>query len=196
MIKPQLILDIAGVILTNLSPSYWQELAQIADVPYDYLKALFRNEVREDLWTGKISEEEFWKWLNMHCPKVNLQFARNLIDKHLKPLPAFDQLVSWSQLADIHLLSNHRKEWIIPFIKPILPYIKSITISSETGYCKPDLQIYEFVEAHLDIRRNIIYVDDQEKNLIPAKALGWVTLIADAESKWMVEVQRLIEHLQ
>jgi hypothetical protein len=80
MNKPQLILDIAGVILTNLSPTFWQEIALAAEMPYDSLKAVFKNEVREDLWTGRISEEDFWVWLNKHCPIVEPQYARNLIN--------------------------------------------------------------------------------------------------------------------
>lgn len=31
--KPQLILDLAGVLITNLSSSFWQELARYAGTP-------------------------------------------------------------------------------------------------------------------------------------------------------------------
>lgn len=31
----------------------------------------------------------------------------------------------------------------------------------------------------------IVYVDDQEKNLIVARSLGWDTLLADTNHDWM-----------
>ncbi|WP_091176544.1 HAD-IA family hydrolase [Paenibacillus sp. 1_12] len=51
------------------------------------------------------------------------------------------------------------------------------------GSCKPDPQIYKFDESHFDNdnKQIIIFVDDQEKNLDPARDLGWVTLIADSK---------------
>ncbi|WP_208918602.1 hypothetical protein [Paenibacillus uliginis] len=59
MNKPQLVLDIAGVIVTNLSPSYWEEIAQIADISYNTIKELFKQEARDALWTGRMSEQQF-----------------------------------------------------------------------------------------------------------------------------------------
>jgi HAD superfamily hydrolase (TIGR01509 family) len=187
--KPQLILDIAGVILTNLSPSFWEEIATTADISYSDLKSLFKNEVRDHLWTGAISEEEFWTWLHTHFPTLEMKYTRTLINKHLVPLPAMEQISHWSDKADIHLLSNHRNEWLSPLLKPISKYLKSITISSKVGSCKPDPKIYQLVQKKLvDHTTTIIYVDDQQKNLIQAEELGWETVIADQEGKWATEI--------
>ncbi|MBD0380180.1 HAD family hydrolase [Paenibacillus sedimenti] len=189
MKKPQLILDMAGVIITNLSPSFWEEIATTADISYNDLKTLFKNEVRDHLWTGVISEEEFWTWLHNHFPILEVRYTRPLINKHLVPLPAIEQISKWSDKADIHLLSNHRNEWLAPLLNPISKYLKSITISSEVGNCKPDPKIYQLVQEKIVHRTtSIIYVDDQQKNLIPAEELGWETVFADQEGKWVTEI--------
>lgn len=61
------------------------------------------------------------------------------------------------------------------------------------GYCKPDPAIYNIVQENIYDKR-IIYVDDQEKNLIPARYLGWTTMIADEEGKWTDEITRLLQN--
>ncbi len=114
MIKYQLVLDVSGVIVSNLSPTFWNEIAVSAGVPYEFLHTQFKRDMRELLWTGKKSEDEFWKWLNKQCPSIEIHEAQSMLYKHLKTLPAFDCIPNWSELADIHLLSNHRREWLEP----------------------------------------------------------------------------------
>ncbi|RXZ79708.1 hypothetical protein EBB07_21910 [Paenibacillaceae bacterium] len=185
MRRPQLVLDIAGVIATNFPPLLWQHLAVRANASIDELRTFFKKDAREMLWTGAVSEPEFWVWLQGHFPAFDPSFGRPLVSGHLSLLPASGQLAAWSQLADIHLLSNHRHEWVTPVITPLLPYIKSVTISSEVGCCKPDPRIYSIVQDHLTSSQSIIiYVDDQEKNFPPAKKLGWQTIVADREGMW------------
>lgn len=193
MSRPQLVLDVSGVLITNLTPA-WQEIAHQAGMTLGSLSEVFKKEVREPLWKGEMSESEFWIWLTSYCPTLDTTYARRLIDIHMTPLPAFEQLVHWSQIADIHLLSNHRKEWIDVILKPIKPYIKSITISSEVGLCKPDPSIYTLVSSQFNSDSPlIIYVDDQTKNLKPAHNLGWIIFIADDNGSWIDRLTKIFD---
>jgi len=192
MIKYQLVLDVAGVIVTNLSPTYWVEMAVSAGVAYEFLHNQFKHEIRELLWTGKISEEEFWEWLNKQCPSIENHEAQSILYKHLRPLPAFDYIPDWSEVADIHLLSNHRQEWLEPLLEPIRPYLKSITISSSVGLCKPRPEIYTIVNAKLDPMLQVMYIDDQDKNMKAARELSWNTLTADREGEWIKSVKQIL----
>lgn len=194
MIKPQLVLDIAGVIVTNLSPSYWEEIARSAEISYNTVKELFNQEARDALWTGRMSEQQFWEWLTLHCPTIETQYARQVVNKHLKVLPAIKHLEHWSQIADIHLLSNHRHEWLVDLLRPVEQYIQTTTISSEVGFCKPDISIYNLVNSRIK-SGPVIYVDDQEKNLNTAQHLGWITVIADQEGKWTDGITNILEKL-
>ncbi|TCN26144.1 HAD family hydrolase [Mesobacillus foraminis] len=105
----------------------------------------------------------------------------------IHPLPTSIEIRNWSEYANIHILSNHRVEWVEPILQPIQGYLKSITISSEAGCCKPQPEIYAKVKMELK-SKNILYVDDQEKNFNEARILGWNTLLADEKGAWIDEV--------
>jgi HAD superfamily hydrolase (TIGR01509 family) len=127
--------------------------------------------------------------LNKQCPNINETDAKALLYNHINPLPAAAKLNHWSQIADIHLLSNHRKEWLDGFLSTVQTSVKSITISSEVGLCKPDSRIYaHIVQSHMKSSGNVLFVDDQGKNLKPASHLGWNTLLADPQGKWVNRV--------
>ncbi|WIV20306.1 haloacid dehalogenase [Paenibacillus polygoni] len=188
----QLILDAAGVLITNLSPTFWYEIAEKADISHEHLRAQYKQEIRESLWSGKISEDDFWQWLKKQCHSIEIEEAKRILFKHLEDLPAFDYIPVWSKFSDIHILSNHRAEWIEPLFRPMLPYIKSLTISSEVGLCKPDPKIYELVHKKLNPYGQVWYIDDQEKNLKPAQERLWNTYIADQNAKWIEHVNGLL----
>lgn len=192
--KPNLILDLAGVIATNFSPIFWKDLSSKFDSSYDDL-IKFRKDIREELWTGKIEEQEFWDRLLKKFPTIDEIYARSKLLTIIKPLPTLDQIPIWSKYANIHLLSNHRIEWVKHIIDPVQDYIRSITISGDVGFCKPQVDIYIRVNSKLDNNQNVLFVDDQEKNLIVARNLGWSTLLADKEGEWTKKVtQRLYSY--
>ncbi|MBB3129407.1 putative hydrolase of the HAD superfamily [Paenibacillus rhizosphaerae] len=194
MNRPQLILDVAGVIATNLSPGFWEEAAMAGGTSYRQLKDRFRREIRESFWTGDTTMEQFRDWLAGHGPDLSMERLNALAMKYLQPLPALERISSWSREAAVHLLSNHREEWLSGLLEPVKDQVKSLTISSRAGYCKPDPRIYQLICEHFsDGEGPCIYVDDQEKNLIPARALGWHTVIADSEGRWVEEVSRLLK---
>ncbi|UOE93326.1 hypothetical protein [Alkalihalobacillus sp. LMS39] len=139
--KTDLVLDIAGVIATNFSPIFWEGLSLRFEVTYDDL-IKFRKEVREQLWTGKITDEEFWDKLIERFPTIDKEYAVTKLLTVIKPLPALEEIPLWSKYANIHLLSNHRIEWVKHLITSVEGYIKSITISGEVGFCKPQVDIY------------------------------------------------------
>ena len=184
--KPDLVLDIAGVLATNLSPYFWNDLSLKFGVPYEKL-IQFKKDTREELWTGEITEQDFWLKLSSSFPSVETKYARSKLISVIKPLPGLKKIPIWSQHANIHLLSNHRIEWIQHILTGISPYIKSITISGEAGCCKPESDIYLKVEQYLN-KTQTLFVDDQEKNLKEASNLGWNTLLADKQGFWVEKV--------
>lgn len=79
-----------------------------------------------------------------------------------------------------------------PLLDPIKPYLKSVTISSSIGYCKPDPKIYEIVKSRLETDLQVIFVDDQEMNMKPAKDLLWNTLITDKNGNWIKRLENIL----
>ncbi|SFT14324.1 HAD-IA family hydrolase [Paenibacillus sp. BC26] len=189
MSRPQLVLDVGGVLLTNFTPEFWEEVAGRANVSFDTLRTAFKRDLREDLWTGRVDEQTFWRWLEEQDSGLDTQLARAGMSKHLKPLPAFHRISAWSNYADIHLLSNHRHEWIAPLLEPIRSHVASVTISSEAGCCKPDPSIYQLVSSQIKQAAGILFVDDAERNLKAARELEWETLLADRDGAWVEQVE-------
>lgn len=116
-----------------------------------------------------------------------MDHVRSLLQSSLFPLPALDYLPQWSQIADIHLVSNHRSEWLS--LSAVNEYIKSITISSDVGFCKPQQEIFEITTKKLNAEMSVLFVDDQEKNLRTAAEFGWRTLLADKQGNWISQVE-------
>lgn len=192
--KPELVLDIAGVLATNFSPLFWESLSLKYDINYESLKK-FKSEIRKNLWTGMMREEEFWLRLKRRFPLVDIECAKQELQSNIKPLPAIEKIAFWSEFANIHLLSNHCLEWVNPIINPYRKYIKSATISAVVGYCKPEAEIYLKVQSQLQDTGRVLFVDDQDKNLVVAKKLGWHTLLADERGDWMDMITTILKSL-
>lgn len=195
MIRPQLVLDIGGVLATNLSPLFWQLLAAESRVSEDVLYGEYKQQVSEQLWTGVISEEQFWNWVKVYAPLLHLEKGRGFIERSLLPLPALAKVSEWSEAADIHLLSNHLAAWVDPIVLSIKPYLKSLTISNEVGLKKPHPDIFAKVIEKLPAGSPVLFVDDQRKNTKQAASLGWRTLLADEEGFWINEVIPILKHI-
>ncbi|EFM12453.1 conserved hypothetical protein [Paenibacillus curdlanolyticus YK9] len=190
--KPQLILDVGGVLLSNLTPGFWTELAETTLVPYETFRTSYKQEIRDDLWSGAATETQFWQWAAQHAPALTAADGRQMLLKHLVPLPAIEQLQAWSRIADIHILSNHREEWLAPKLAEVTQWLTSLTVSSAAGSFKPNLPIYEIAASQAAARGPILFVDDSRANLAQAATLGWDTLWADPEGAWINEIIPLL----
>ncbi|MCM3783443.1 HAD-IA family hydrolase [Neobacillus mesonae] len=192
--KIQLVLDAGGVITANLSPAYWKELSPASLSSEESIVHKFKREIREKLWSGHVTEADFYLWVRGHSSelKQNDEQFRQLVQGHLRLLPASEHLEEWSGKADLHILSNHRHEWLTPVLAPILPFIASCTISSEVGMCKPSASIYTYLHRKLGNLDDIYFVDDQERNLLPAREMGWKTILADPEGQWVETINELL----
>ncbi|GGH87260.1 HAD-IA family hydrolase [Pullulanibacillus pueri] len=181
--------------MTNLSPRFWSELSRKCDVPINALHT-FKTYIREDRWTGRLTEVAFWKHLCEAFPSIQKERAKRILLETLRPLPALEMIPHWSRYASIHLLSNHRGEWIRPLLTPVMPYLTSVTISSEAGSCKPSPEIYQKVMQQLCGHHPIVFIDDQVKNLKIAKTFGWHIMLADEEGKWVRRTSALLKSIE
>ncbi|MBA2939067.1 HAD-IA family hydrolase [Paenibacillus sp. CGMCC 1.16610] len=195
MADKELVLDIGGVLATNFSPHFWKDLSEQSSTPYEMLFN-FRKEMREELWTGKMPEEGFWKQLHLKFPTIHIENAKEILISNIRPMPAIEKVKMWSKYANIHILSNHRIEWIKSILKPIEPYVCSITVSSEVGCCKPKPEIYALVHEQLNHQGDILFVDDQDKNFNEANSLGWKTILADEKGAWIYNVTSLLSAVE
>ncbi|MFC4101825.1 HAD-IA family hydrolase [Paenibacillus xanthanilyticus] len=186
--KPQLLLDAGGVLVSNLSPLFWEQLCEQFSIAYEAIVPHYKAAMSASLWRGEVTEAEFWDWLAGGYPGVDVSAARRLLTANLIRLPALDRLALWRVNADLHLLSNHRTEWLFPVLAPELALFTSVTISSEIGSAKPQPEIFRHAALRLPIGAPALFVDDQTHNLHAASELGWMTLKADADGRWVEQV--------
>lgn len=179
-----LIFDLGGVLATNYSPQLWEEFAREYGLPVEALMA-FRREIRAELWTGEISEPQFWDRLTERFPAISGAAGRERLLAHIRPLPALERLADWSAEAELHLLSNHRAEWIAPVLAPVRHLFASQIVSGEVGCRKPDPAIFRLMAKRLGGGKRVLYVDDMEANLAEGRSLGWHTLLADEAGAWI-----------
>jgi len=111
--KPQLVLDLAGVLVSNFSSSFLLKVSENSDITVQEIREQF-DEVRKDLWTGKINEEEFWEWLRERNNRIKKEEARKLLIESLVPLPAVSYLAEWRTL-----LADKDHKWIEE-VKPMI----------------------------------------------------------------------------
>ncbi|WP_338708545.1 haloacid dehalogenase [Paenibacillus amylolyticus] len=189
--RPQIVLDIAGVLLSNMSLTCWKDMSEETNLSAESLKVHFAG-IKRKLWTGMMREEEFWQSLKEMYPELSISRAKDILYNSIVPLPAAQYLERWSEFADIHLLSNHCKGWIEPNLSCLSSFTKSVTISNQVGLCKREIEIYQRVKTLLAAGEEVLFIDDQEKNLHSAKLLGWKTLLADEEGDWVNEVESLL----
>ncbi|UOQ86657.1 HAD-IA family hydrolase [Gracilibacillus salinarum] len=191
----QLVLDVGGVLATDLD-LFWSELTEQAQMPYEEVRQTYRQEIREALWQGQIEEHEFWSWLYDTFPTIEIHSLKKALTNSLYTLQGMNHLTEWNKLADLHILSNHRSEWLQPVLDPIRPILQTITISSLVGAAKPEQTIYQHCMDQLPSGKTVLFVDNKQENLEPAKALGWHTIHAKADQQWINKVTDFLHTYQ
>jgi hypothetical protein len=183
--RPQLMLDIGGVLFTNLSPRFWILVAQEAGVGHETLYRQYKGEISAKLWIGEISEDQFWGWLLAFSPKLDLLKAKQIFADCLIPLPALARLPQWGRIADVHLLSNHLLSWVAPLLQPVQASLSHILVSSEIGWKKPQRELFAHAAALLPPHCPVLFVDGTTclwRNLLAGASCrrtnrerGWMT---------------------
>ncbi|URN93507.1 MAG: haloacid dehalogenase [Candidatus Pristimantibacillus lignocellulolyticus] len=188
-----LVLDVGGVLATNLTPRLWQDLADLSNTSIDTMYASYKQEISKQLWTGQCTEKQFWQWLASYGVQLSVSDQRRLITQALQPLPALDYLERWSKLADIYIMSNHLNDWLQPLLAPYLPYIKSIHVSDQVRLSKPNPKWFQLLHEQFTDVSSIWFVDDSSNNIAVAQTIGWNVLLADQNHDW---IATLTEQLQ
>jgi len=180
--RKTLVLDVGGVLASNLSPSLWKQLSSIGSCDEQQLYTEYKEEISRKLWCGQITEQQWWEWLSARGVEVAAEQRADLIAGHLRPLPALERLPVWSKLCHIIIMSNHRTEWLNPLLNPYRSYIHNIHISDQAGMCKPSNEWFQRLDQQMN--GPIHFVDDSEKNIRAAQQLGWQTTLADEHGMW------------
>lgn len=192
-----IIFDLGGVLLDidyNLTRSAFENLG-VANFDEMYSQAnadkLFQN-----LETGKVSEEKFYKELNkatgLQLSEKEIRNAWNamLLSFREKSLEYLEQL---KDRYKIYLLSNTNQIHLNSFYeifnqkkrkKSFEKYFEKVFYSFEIGLRKPDIECYEWVLNDLQIEpQKSLFIDDSLNNIHGAEKAGLQTLHLTPEKK-------------
>lgn len=79
----------------------------------------------------------------------------------------------------LYVLSNYPAEKFNP-LRPLYPFFElfdDLIISGEVGHVKPERGIYEILLSRVSRpAQECVFIDDQERNLLPAREMGMITI--------------------
>jgi FMN phosphatase YigB (HAD superfamily) len=193
MISP-LVLDAGNVLIADAMPMVFYDIAM--DMGSPRLARLLEREhamLSHALWSGRLSEAEYWEMLARSQGFEPQKQWRDLLFSRLQPLVDPSILGRWSAVTPLVALSNHRSEWLLPALDRAgyASYLTRVVVSDTVGLTKPDERIFRLVLDDPDAH-DPLFVDDCAANVGAALAMGWRALRADPTGFWVQEVDRLL----
>ncbi len=184
-----------GVLINEAGMEHIQLLSNVSGKNFDECK-IIRKKYWSKLKYGLISDEEFWLGSDKYSelkegilkelgiPKSKYEELRLKLIEFMKPIDGSENfLKKLSEKYILVLLSNNCYDWGEKVFEELnfKKYFNHIFFSHKLGLAKPNLDIYELaiskVKNNIVNNKNIIFIDDNEKNLIPARNLGIRTII-------------------
>jgi HAD superfamily hydrolase (TIGR01509 family) len=131
---------------------------------------------------GNMTSIEFWQAADI---------APDLEDEYLQRHKLTDGLIEFLEVinsrgVEVWCLSNDFSEWSKKLRDrfKLERYIRGFVISGDVGLRKPDQAIFQYLLKRLAINaRDVVFVDDNPKNLDAAAELGFKTILFDANGE-------------
>ena len=184
MIKA-VIFDWGGVIAPNLNGGWMNILMDMLGISFEELLPHWYAAGYEEFSKGHIDEKTFWiqfeksfgRPLHIDTSKIWIEGGA------LLPFPGLMEFIKQLKAGGILIavLSNT--------VRPLSEKLRdaglyddfdAVVLSDEVGIVKPSPAIYEEVINRLGVLpTECMYVDDMEKNLLPARGMGMTTVLAN-----------------
>lgn len=183
--------DVGGVVELDFSgTNKWYELKHDLGIPDDRIKEIdaiwskHKDKIDDGSIDLKLIEDILREEMHIHIPRTY-----SMLDDFVN---RFEQNPSiWPVIAKIHkthrigLLTNMYVGMYQKILKRgLLPNEKwdVIVDSSLIHMKKPDTEIYEYAQQKAGVPANeILFIDNMERNLVSAQALGWQTFLYDSK---------------
>ena len=185
--------DQGGVLVKEAGIEQISLLSEVSGYSFEQCK-IIRKKYWKKLKLGLIDDEEYWhgttKYNNLNkgmfrelnIPKEKQKFIRDKSIACIKILDFSKKLLNQlSKKYVLGIISNNSKDWgeNILKINGLDKYFKIIIFSHNVGLAKPNTKIYNLAFSKLNNTspEEIVFIDDKEKSLIPARALGWNAIL-------------------
>lgn len=175
-----IIIDFGGVFNYEDSiQKFWQLNTNYYNI--DPNKA---NEVTLDIWlrarVGELDSELFWSEAAKFAGVSTQDFKKRFLDYTGFRQDLLDFVMEELKgKYKLGMISNQIEAWLEPIRKEkkFDEIFDEIVTSYGVGIAKPDLRIFYIALEELAVDpRDCIYIDDQDKNIKPAKELGMTVI--------------------
>lgn len=180
----------------NTPPS--EKLARILNKPLEEVNELFML-FWPDYLRGKIDDAELWSSFESRTGLTIPTKQRDIWSKweQLQPLVEMVELIAYlhAEGYPIGLLTN-----VAPTTEREVRLgggyngFDFLVKSCEVGYAKPDPEIYTLAMSHFTALQphEVIFIDDRERFLVPARATGMQTLLSTSSSQVIKEIHAIL----
>lgn len=160
------------------------------------------QKIRETYWrdlqTGELSEEKFWQSVEHDLGKQLTTKQKDIwsSDEERSPNPEILDFAKWLRERGFmtgvfsnvmpHSLRALRKESVYDGFDPVL-------FSCEIGMVKPEMDFYQLALDRLNLpAQEVLFIDDQERNLSPARVLHMQTVLATDPKQIIHDVKKTL----
>jgi putative hydrolase of the HAD superfamily len=137
------------------------------------------NELYLKASLGEMSSEQFWKkvYAKGDCSKIERTYLDQCLEIDPMIIKFFSALKPKYRFG---MLSNDVSEWsrYLRLKHGFNEWLEVVIVSGEIGIRKPDPKMYSVLLERIQADPSrCLFVDDREKNLIPAQELGFKTVL-------------------
>jgi epoxide hydrolase-like predicted phosphatase len=191
--------DYGGVITDGGAGNDLSErLAHSLGITSEKAVELIYSGIWRSLLRGKSTEEQFWDKLEQNFGKTIPLDKRHIFNtwENMQPRPKIVELLKKLHTSyPVGLLSN-----VIPKTSKDIhahggyDQMDFLITSYETGYSKPEIEIYKLALAKLPgiEPKDVVFIDDQLHNLLPAQELGMQTILAVHTQQIIQDIENLL----
>lgn len=195
MIKT-IIFDLAEVYLTGMKDVEFL-LEPLLKVPADVIGKQLHDENLNELFNGKISEDEYWKKIIVkNSWGVDAEILKEAVRNNFREIEGTRDIINELKQRgyELGLLSVHTKEWIDHCEKRFNYHrlFNSIMYSFEVAISKPYLDAYKLLLAKMNaIPSESLFIDDSLENIASARQLGINTVQFQNADQLRSELQKM-----
>ncbi len=177
-----LVFDLSGVFLNNGLKVAVKKISEEFSLNPETVEFVLNGSFAEKYRTGLIDSEEFWNNAKEYLKIKDIEKIKNIFFTSYYPYEESVDLLKSLREKNIKIafLSNgpeDRTKYLDQKYKFISLFDFGL-FSFEAHVWKPNKEIYKiFMEKFNLNSEEIIYIDDREKNLKPAKELGMKTIL-------------------
>ena len=191
-----IIFDLGGVLFTNGTKLFINSLAKRYQLDPEELKIIFDGEVGSKYRESKIDRNEFWKQV---FNSINVKESADELESewinHYEIIPKTKEILfKLKKHYAVYYLSDNVKERVDKLNEKFgfLSWFTDGVFSYEVGVRKPNLEIYIKILRKFNLKpEECVFIDDKPKCLIPAKEIGFTTILFESPEQLEAKLQEI-----